>query len=121
MILAGKLDLYAKQGDSFHSDLYQYKRGDVPVDLTGATGKCQIRTAANSGVIAELTVVIDNAAEGRYHLEATAATMASLPARGPTVSDCTAYTQDVQFTWASSGYVETFTEGVLYLSPEVTK
>ena len=116
-----KLDFYAKQGDSFHSGPMQHLRGSIPApDLTGAVGKCQIRKSPTSGVISELTVVIDNPSEVRYHLEQTAAIMATLPTAGRNVTDYTEYYQDVAFTWAS-GYRETFTHGSLFLSPEVTK
>lgn len=112
-----KKDFYAKQGDSFNSGPQQFLRGGTPVDLTNATGKCQIRSAPGSGVIAELLVVIDNALECRYHLEQTKEIMATIPAPD---SPYTEYYQEVEFTW-TSGYRETFTAGILYLSPEVTK
>lgn len=115
--IPARLDFYAKQGDTFNSGPIQYLRGETPVDLTDAIGKCQIRSASNSGVIAELTVIIDTALECRYHLDQTKEIMATIPA--PT-KPYTEYYQEVEFTW-TSGYRETFTEGILYLSPEVTK
>lgn len=123
----GRLDFKGKQGDTFNSGPMQWTRGGVPVDLSGAVGKCDLKSNTTGGVIASLTVVIDTDVEmngstvGVYHIEASAATMAAIPASGPTINDITQYQQDVRFTWPSSGYSETITQGIFYLIPEVTQ
>lgn len=115
--MAITLDFNATQGDSFYAGPFQYQVGTTPLPLTGATGKCQVRADPASGVIAELTVVVDVAATGWYHVEATPAVMKSIPAPDTPTTD---YYQDVKFTWAS-GFVKTLTKGALHLTPEVTR
>jgi hypothetical protein len=119
--IPGKLDFTCKQGDTFNSGPMQWTRGGIPVDLTGAVGKCSLRSSTAAGVIASLSVVIDNAVNSQYHIEASALAMATIPANGPTVNDYTQYQQDVRFTWQSSGYSETITQGIFYLIPEVSQ
>lgn len=117
--LPARMDFYAKQGDSFNSGLIQYKRGDVVLDLSNATGKCQIRNEPYSGIVGELIVnTVNDPDKGWcYWLEQDKSIMATLPALD---TPYTKYYQDVEFTW-TSGYRQTLTEGTLYLSPEVTK
>ena len=114
-----RVDIEAYQGDNMHSDPVQFLRGDTPLDLTNLVGRCQVRKYLNSGLVTELNVVVDDAKNGRYHLEATAAIMKLCPTNGET-SDLVPFYYDVQWT-SASGYVQTTTYGILNLRSEVTK
>jgi hypothetical protein len=89
------------------------------VDLTNLAGKCQVRNIPQGGLIAELTVVKDDAVNGWYHIEASRDVMTNIPTAGATVSDYTKYIQDVQFSFED--YQETVSDGFFYVAPEVTR
>jgi len=119
MILAVRVDIEAYQGDNLHTDPIQFLRGDTPLDLTNLIGKCQVRKYLSSGLVTELNVVVDDAPNGRYHLEATAAIMKLFPTNGET-NDLVPFNYDVQWT-SASGFMQTTTYGILNLRPEVTR
>jgi len=114
--MAIQVDIEAYQGDDFYSDPVQFLRGSEPLDLTNQVGKCQVKDANNNDLITVLTVVIDDATNGRYHLEATAAIMALFPTTG---NDLVSFLYDVQWT-GSGNYTQTTTYGTLYIRPGVT-
>jgi hypothetical protein len=118
--LAVRLDLEAYQGDNYHSNPIQFLRGDTPLVLTNLVGYCQVRNRVSGGLITELNVVIDDATNGRYHLEATAAIMALFPTGGYTNRDLVPFAYDVQWT-GTGNYKQTTTYGTFYIRPEVTK
>lgn len=119
--MAVRLDIKALQGDSYRSDPIQFLRGDTPLDLTNQVGRCQIRKYVNSGLITELKVVIDEASNGRFHLEATHDIM-SLFTTGNYVtnSESVPFFYDVQFT-GPGDFIQTIIYGTFYIRPEVTK
>lgn len=110
----------AHKGDDYCSDPIQYKMGDGPFDLTNFTLKCQVRQSADSGVIGELTPVVEDAKNCWFHLEATAAVMATFPTTGYTIYEEVSFYYDVQASGAS-GYEKTLIYGTLPVRPEVTK
>ncbi len=118
--MAGIHDFYARQGDSFNSGPIQWRRGDIPVDLTNLTGKCQVKASTTSGVLAEALITKIDAANGWYSFALTAAQMASIPALGPTPTDTTKYVYDNCWTGAG-GYAETNLAGSFYVAAEVSK
>lgn len=92
-----------------------------PVNLRSYTGRCQIRSGAQSpGIITTLPVNIYNAEEGRFSLDLTAAQTAAISTGGNNYSDIEKYTYDVEFT-NSDGTVYRLLNGIARISPEVTK
>ena len=55
-----KADLKCYRGQTFRQNIY-FKRGGVPIDLTGVTAKAQIRPSENSNI---LTAEFECAVEG---------------------------------------------------------
>jgi hypothetical protein len=92
----------------------------VPIDLTGYTGKCQIRATAEptSPVIAEPTVTVAVGTVGIHTLSLTAAQTLALPVGGATISSTTAYLYDVFMT--KTGIIKQ-TAGVITVVPAVTR
>ena len=117
--MPGKYNITIKQGDTYQSKTIQWKRGDVPVDLTNLTGKCQVRTAPNSGIIATVNVNVADAVSGLFDLSLTAEQTAAIPTDGKTPDVATAYVYDLEF--AGVGYVETILQGEFNVTPGVSK
>lgn len=114
-------NLKAKQGDTFRTDPIQWQAGGVGKDLTGLSGRGQVRTnAQSSAIVAEFTVVIDDIEEGFWHAELTSEQTAEIPAYGLKPTDVTQYVYDIEFYDAGT-YVKTILEGIFEISPEVTR
>lgn len=119
--MAVNVDLpIAYKGDTYCTDPMQYKVGDEPFVLTDMTLKCQVRKSVDSGVIGELTPVVEDAVNCWFHLEATAAIMAGFPTIGYTPSQTVSFYYDVQ-AYGPGGYTKTLIYGTLPIRPEVTQ
>lgn len=110
----------AYKGDNYCSDPIQYKMGDEPFDLTNFTLKCQVRKSVDSGVIGELTPVVEDAKNCWFHLEAIAEIMAGFPTTGYTPSQTVPFYYDVQ-AYGPGGYTKTLIYGTFPVRPEVTR
>lgn len=93
----------------------------TPIDLSGYTGKCQMRIQAdgNYPIIAEPTVTVAVGVLGIHTLSLTAAETALIPAFGSTVSSTSAYLYDVFMTKTVSTIKQD--QGVITVIPSVTK
>lgn len=120
--MAGYYPLEINQGEDF-SEAFQWcvTENKTPVNLTGYTGKCQIRSTPQSkGILATLVVTILDATNGIFELTLSATLAANIPTNGPTVLDVSRYVYDVEFT-SSSGKVYRVLNGPAVISPEVTE
>jgi len=120
--LAAKVELIINQGEDF---LCYFKwtlvDGETAVDLTGFTWEGQIRaTAQSTSTLAALTVTTVTAAEGLFSISLASTVTAELPTTGETYSDYSKYVYDVKAT-SSAGTVYRVLNGVVKVSPEVTK
>ncbi len=93
----------------------------VPIDLSGYTGKCQLRTQAdgNYPIIAEPTVTVAVGVLGIHTLSLTAAQTALIPAFGTTVSSTSLYLYDVFMTKTVTTIKQE--QGLITVIPSVTK
>lgn len=93
----------------------------TPIDLTGYTGKCQIRATADSDspVIASPVVAQVAGVIGVHTLTLTAAETLALPVSGATISSTTKYLYDVFLT--SGGVTIKQDAGEITVVPAVTR
>ena len=93
----------------------------VPIDLSGYTGKCQLRSTAEatSPVIAEPTVTVAVGVVGIHTISLTTAETLALPVGGATISSTTAYLYDVFMTKTTSCIKQD--AGVITVVPAVTR
>ena len=120
--MAAPINITINQGETFEQG-FQWLQGDgiTPMVLNGYTGACEIRNGAhNQGVLMTVPVVITDSANGKFTISLTAAQTAALPTSGAIYSQKTEYAYDVEFT-SGSGYVYRVINGVISVSPEVTK
>lgn len=120
--MAAVFTLRIKQGETFNRTFRWMQGGGVtPVNLTGYTGRCQIRNGAyNQGVIKAVPVTILDAVNGRFALNLTAAETSSIPTTGDDYKNLERYAYDVEFT-ALNGTVYRVLNGIAEISPEVTR
>lgn len=120
----GVKDLTIYQGDDFPFTFRIRSKDDEgnpgpAINLTGATGKAEIRTARNTtgSPLATFTVTVDpdqNANTGVVHLDLAAAVTTAL---APTLAS--PYVWDVEITLG--GKKRTYLTGNVTVKPEVTK
>lgn len=94
---------------------------DPAVDLTGYTGKCQVRSSAQSvNILASPTVNVDaDPTLGKFSLELSAAETLALPCTGTNSNNLTTFYYDVIFT--SSGDTIRVIQGEIRVSPAITR
>jgi len=116
-VVPARVDLKIYQGSNFSQVLtFLQTAGGTPVDLTGLTGRMQIRqTLASSDVIIELTTENGRLAFGGVNgvvtMTLTAAETAAILTEG---------VYDLEFV-ASATSAERWLEGLVILSKEVTR
>lgn len=109
-------DLTIYQGDSFDDPWQLQDASGAAFNLTGLTGKAQIRpTAASSTVLAEFVVTLMNqvSVPGGFTLSLT-------PAQTAALSPGTAV-WDVQFSNAGGTVIETYMAGAVTVVEQVTR
>lgn len=120
---AADLDLDVPQGEDWFQDfIFEDDNGDA-VTLTGATIRGQIREAHDSAsVVATFTGTILDAAAGKFRIALPDTTTAGLAvdSSGDCKRKLTCYIYDVEVVYVS-GDIERLLQGVVYVSPEVTK
>ena len=120
---AAVLLIEVEQGASFELVVtYQDSAGD-PIDLTGYSGRGQIRTtAAAASTIASFSVGITDPTAGEVTITlAAAALVGSAVITGTSYSDRTQAVYDVELYTAADANVIRLLNGPCLISPEVTK
>jgi hypothetical protein len=110
--VAIKANLIIDQGTSFDTTVNVSDEDNNPIDLTGYTGAAQMRKHYSS-LTAYAFVVTVNQEAGTVTLTMNAATSNSIP-YGRYVYDC-------ELTKASTGTVIRLIEGIVTISPQVTR
>lgn len=121
---AGKLNLYIEQGSDF-SRILTFKSDGIPVDLTGSTFSGSIRkTISDASKILDFTCELLNQVvnTGQVKISLTNSQTSQIPLKAQRtakrVTESFAY--DIEITW-SDGRIERALEGVVEVSPEVTR
>jgi hypothetical protein len=104
------------KGDTFDEVAFDIKINDVPVNLTGATIKMQLRKNASDATAAlSLTsvssagITITDAAQGQFKINKQIIDI-----------EVFNYSYDIQFTF-SGGDVKTYVYGTFNITPEITR
>lgn len=120
---AGRYDFVIEQGATFSRQVTWENQDGTAVNLTGYSiaGKIRRKTSDQVAVI-DLTCAITNANDGIFTFSLTNTQTASLPvATGPTAEkEYLKCVYDIEAT-SSGGAVYRILEGIVYISPEVTK
>lgn len=118
---AGIYHLYIDQGATYSRIIYCTDEFDKPINLTGYTVRGHIRKSATDSVIAiDLQPIIANAAQGKITFTIPATQTALLETTGSNYADAAVYVWDIE-TVSNIGNVTRILNGLVYVSPEVTK
>lgn len=112
------LNLDVEQGASFYQEV-QLPSGP---DLTGYTGRSQVRNKASEtgSPLATPTIAVVDAATRRFSIAMTSLQTTGLPTTGDKYNNKSVFVYDVEFENAG-GTVFRACNGTLSVSPEVTK
>jgi hypothetical protein len=118
---AGVYDLSIEQGTSFSMVVtFEDSNGD-PINLSGYSGRGQIRAAATAtSVLASFTVTITDAANGEVTIALDPEDSSAIPVKGKNYSEKTEYVYDIEL-YTVGGEVIRLLNGKASISPEVTK
>jgi uncharacterized protein (UPF0261 family) len=119
--MAGRLDLTIEQGASYELPLaLQHSDGTV-YNLTGYTGRGQIRKYHRStSIVASFTVTISTPTDGTLTLTLTATETATMPCGEEITDEKSKYVYDLEIVH-TTGTVKRILDGYVYVSPEVTR
>ena len=118
---AGNHNIYIEQGASWTYNIVVNQTDNIPVDLTGYTGKCQIRPQAGSSTLyAEVKVEFLDQINGKITLSLTDEQTSAIPSTGQDNTDFNNYVYDLTIT-DSLGMTIRLLNGNVLLSPGVTK
>jgi hypothetical protein len=120
--MAGRLDLTIDQGADFSLPLTLRHTDNTAYDLTGYTGRGQIRKYHRSTTtIVSFTVDIDVVpTTGKLTVSLTANQTAAIPAGEEVTDTRSKYVYDVEIV-DGSGVVKRIIEGSVFISPDVTR
>lgn len=120
---AGIYLIEIEQGASFSMDVTYLDSAGDPVDLTGYSGRGQIRlTAQTATTLASFTVTITAAAAGEVSISLPASALVGNAAiTGTSYSDKTSAVYDIELYTAADADVIRLLQGTCLISPEVTK
>lgn len=109
------------KGSPFRATLAFKNANGTAKDLTGATGKFQIRKTANSEeVLAEGYLTITSALSGTGYISLTSAQTEAIPTFGKTYLDISEYPFDFELQYSPAD-PERWFHGVAQVSPGVTR
>lgn len=112
-------NIEVEQGSTFLLEL-TINTQSGPMDLTGYTGKCQIRDEIDGVVLAEAEVTIEDALDGKLSVMLTDEQTLAIPVEVTAVSDKKKYVYDVIIT-SSDGVALKVLKGVAIVYPGVSK
>ena len=107
--MASTLNFITKRGDTFKQVDFQINIDSLPLDLTGAEIKMQLRKEAGAPIAYEPSLTILNAIEGRFCIDEQ-------------IIDIQAciYKYDIQLTQLS-GEVNTWVSGIFTITDDITR
>ena len=108
--MATKVNIVIDQGTTFNTDYTFTNDNDDPIDFSSYQGRSQIRKAASSSTSYEFTVGLSN--DGVVSLSMNAATTSTISAGR--------YLYDLEVV-DSNGVVSRLVEGIVTVTPEITR
>jgi hypothetical protein len=109
--MAQKVNIIIDQGTTFNTDFSFVDDNDDPIDFSSYTGASQIRKSAASSTAFSFTVSLGN--NGIISLSMNAATTSSITAGR--------YLYDLEIQNTSSNTVSRLVEGIVTVTPEITR
>lgn len=92
------LKLKIKRGATFRQE-FQWLQSDgvTPIDITGYTFTCSIRSTVNaSSILASLSVSIINAVQGKFAITGSAVVTGAIPSTAKIITDVDIYYYDLR-------------------------
>lgn len=105
------LDLYINQGETYSRSLTAYDSSNQPLNLSGSTGYCHLRTSYYSDNYKEMNVSITGG---------TGSFLLSMGATSASALKATRYVYDIEFHYSDGTVVRSY-QGSAFVDPEVTK
>ena len=109
------LNFSTKRGDTFDEVLFELKKDNVAINLTGATIRMQLRKAPGGPVLLNLTsvssagITITDAAAGKFKINSTIINL-----------EANVYLYDIEIAFAS-GEVRTWVSGQFTVLNDITR
>ncbi len=119
--MAGRYDITIEQGATFSLPLSLKNSDNTAFNLTGYTGRGQIRKYHRSTtIVASFTVTISvTPTDGTLTVTMTAAETAALACGETIIEDKSKYVYDIEIV--AGAVVKRILDGYAYVSPEVTR
>ncbi|MPM97973.1 hypothetical protein SDC9_145154 [bioreactor metagenome] len=118
---SGELDIYIEQGTTWQLDLTIQQSDGTPMDLTGYTGRCQIRSSAiTQSESATPTVTVTDPVNGKLTLSLSAEETSAIKVNGGSYASISQQVYDVELI-DGMGRVMRILNGYARISPEVTR
>lgn len=118
---AGVYDITIEQGARFVLEATYTSDGATPINLTGYSGRGQIRATSTSDPVADFTITIPTPANGVVRAVIEADDTAAIPVTGANYSKTTVYYYDIELYTANDADVIRLLNGKATVSPEITK
>lgn len=120
--MAGTKDLVIEQGGTFQKTIVLKDGAGVVIDLTGYTGRGQIRrTYRSEAIVASFTFDYTYLSVGKVTFSLSAAVTEGITA-GESDSDIRSkYVYDIELVKTADGTVKRVLKGNVYVSPNVTR
>lgn len=106
-------NLYIDQGSDFGAIVTLQNQDGTPIDLSVYTVKSQFRKSYQSSVAVTFTVTVFNATQGKIRIQ--------LPADASSNVAAGRYLYDVEITSTTTGEKRRVLEGIVVLTPEITR
>jgi hypothetical protein len=120
---AGRYDFIIEQGATFGPKQFQYKdsNGD-PIDITGYTVRAKIKKrASDPQELLDFTCTIQDAVNGIFNISLTATQTATLPTAFSNVAEKNLLQCVYDIELVTGSVVIRLVEGIVSISPEVTR
>jgi hypothetical protein len=111
--MASISNLVIDQGTTFFATISVVNDSGTAKNLTGYTGRAQLKRSYYTNTNTSFTVTIDNPTDGEIDLSLTDTQTSALKAGR--------YVYDVELVLTATGTVERIIEGIVTIYPEVTK
>jgi len=106
----GTLNLTAKRGDTFLEVPFQIVINSVPLNLTGAVIRMQVRKDAGTPIVFEPTITITNALNGSLKIDEQIFNVCA-----------GVYKYDIEFQLASGGVHSDWIYGIFEITNDITR
>lgn len=117
---AGKYTIYIEQGSTFSLKINLKDSDSVAIDLTGYTGRGQIRKkSTDTTYLAQFDVSITDATNGEVTITLSAESSSEIVTTGASYLDTLKAYYDIEIS--KDEKVIRILNGICYISPEITK